>query len=158
MALVIRPAGIDDLASLTRLIQELIAQQNDPAGHLTVEAVRRDGMGANSSYQILVAEEAGTLEGYALFMTAYETAFAARGLYLSDLYVRPARRGRGIGRALVAAVARQARERGGCFLWWVSKPWNQGAQAFYRKLGASAEPVIAHALTLEAFAALADQG
>ncbi len=93
--------------------------------------------------------------GYALFHPAYETVYAARGFYVQDLFVVADERGRGVGRALIAALARTARERGGGFLWWTSKPWNERAQAAYAAWGATDEPVRAHALFGEAFARLA---
>ena len=66
-------------------------------------------------------------------------------------------RGHGVARALMVALARLAREEGRTFLWWSSKAWNTGAQAFYRKLGAIEEDVKAHALFGEAFLALAEE-
>ena len=106
----------------------------------------------------VLAEHGRELAGYAFFLPAYETGYAARGLYLCDLYVMPERRRRGIGRALVAAVALRARQEGRGFLWWASRAWNDEAKRFYAALGAKTEPVNAHALTFDAFETLAKEG
>jgi len=158
MTLHIRKAGIDDAAAIARLGHELNAHERDPVEHFTEEAVRRDGFGDEPQYEVYLAELDGAPVAYALFYDTYETGYAARGLYLCDLHVIASARRQGIARALVAAVARTAQERGKSFLWWASRARNQDAQAFYRSLGAIEEPVIAHALTDKAFAAVAREG
>jgi ribosomal protein S18 acetylase RimI-like enzyme len=72
-------------------------------------------------------------------------------LYVCHLSRAPRAPRRGVGRALIAAVARQGRARERTFLWWASKPWNEDAQAFYAALGVTTEPVLAHALTFADF-------
>ena len=129
---------------------------------MTEAAVRRDFLGSDSGLTTLVAEgaaiagEAVRPLGYALHHVAYETAYAARGTCLIDLYVEEAVRRRGVGRALIAAVASETRARGGRFIWWVSKAWNVDAQQAYARLGAFSEPVVAHALFDEPFERLVD--
>ncbi len=118
----------------------------------------RDALGTRRFIDIIVALLDEKIVGYALFTRAYETSYATRGLYLNDLYVAPAQRRRGIGRALLAAVAREGKRRGGTFLWWASRPWNHDAHRFYAALGARMEPVFAHAVTHQAFRALAAGG
>ena len=98
----------------------------------------------------------GELVGYALYHTSYSTEFAARGFYLYDLFVADAARGRGVGRALVAGIARAAKADGRSFVWWCSKAWNVEAQAFYERLGAVEEDIKAHAIWGDAFDRLAD--
>jgi GNAT superfamily N-acetyltransferase len=157
MPLRIRLARPEDAPVLAALESELSTHQKDPANRFTSEAVCRDGFGPKGEFVALLAELDGLAVGYALFHDSYETAFAARGIYLCDIYVRSAARRRGIGRALFSAVADEARCRGRSFVWCASKTWNADAHAFYRALGAYAEPVIAHALTGRAFEALAEE-
>ena len=90
--------------------------------------------------------------------TVTSSGYAARGIYLCDLYVVPHARRQKVGRALIAAVARRAQARGRTFLWWASRDWNVEAQAFYKTLGVRNEPVMAHALTFATFDALAGEG
>jgi GNAT superfamily N-acetyltransferase len=70
----------------------------------------------------------------------------------------PELRRQGIGRALVAAVALRASREGRGYLWWKSRVWNEEAKQFYTALGATTEPVNAHALTFAAFDAMAKEG
>ncbi|MDX2224001.1 MAG: GNAT family N-acetyltransferase [Rhodospirillaceae bacterium] len=156
--LVIRRAAPADAPAIAALARELHAHQGDPTTHFTAEAIVRDGFAPDSPLTLLVAELDGQVAAYAVLAPAYETAWAAKGLYLADIHVTDAAQRRGVGRALMAACAATARRAGTSYLWWCSKAWNVDAQAFYRKLGASDEPVVAHALTFERFEALADEG
>lgn len=158
MSLRVRPATHDDADAIARLARGLNEFHKDPLEHFTPEAVLRDGFGASPPFAVLVAEHAGAVVGYALYHDAYEPVYAARGLYLSDLFVESGARRLGTGRALVAGVAGEARRRGATFVGWVSRAWNAEAQAFYRTLGAIEEPVVAHAVAFDAFTALADEG
>ena len=153
----IRRATIDDAEALAALACGLNAHQGDPVGNFTADIVRRDGFGASPCWTALIAERAGRPVGYAMFHAAYDAPHAARGLYLQDLYVRDEERRRGTGRALMAAVAREAREADCVFFWWTAKAWNSEALAFYRRLGAAAETVVAHALFGEALERLLDE-
>ena len=157
MTLSIRFAEPQDAPVLAALESELSAHQKDAENHFTPEVARRDGFGSQGEFVAMLAEWQGEAIGYTLFHDSYETAFAARGIYLCDIYVRPSARRRGIGRALFAAVAKEARRRGRGFVWCASKTWNADAHAFYRALGAYAEPIVAHALTGKAFDTLADE-
>lgn len=154
MTLRIRTATRDDAAAIAALGRELNIHQKDPVEHFDETAVQRDGFGDDPHFEGLIAEQDGDPVGYALFHIAYETGQAARGLYMIDLYVKETAQRQGIGRALVAAVARTAKERGKAFVWWAAKDWNTDAQAFYRSLGAIEEPVVAHALFGDAFETL----
>ena len=151
----IRHAGPADAELVAELIEELNAHQREPTGHVTSEAVRRDGFGPSPEFRVLLAEHDGKVGGYALYHPSWSTEFGERGLYLYDLYVRDAARGHGLGRALMAALAAEAKAQGRSFLWWCSKEWNHEAQAFYARLGAAEETIRAHALFGEAFDRLA---
>jgi GNAT superfamily N-acetyltransferase len=151
----IRRAVAADAPTLTALIEELNVHQREPTGHVTVESVCRDGFGPRPEFQVLLAELDGEPVGYALYHPSWSTEVGERGFYVYDLYVRDGARGHGAGRALMAALAAQAKAEGRSFLWWSSKAWNRQAQAFYRGLGAIEEDVKSHALFGDAFDTLA---
>ena len=74
--------------------------------------------------------------GYALFFMTFSSFLTSTGVWLEDLFVRPAHRGEGVGRALFSAVAAHVRELGGERLEWAALDWNELALGFYRRLGA----------------------
>ena len=154
-ALQIRPAVAADAPMVQQLIEELNAHQQQPLGHVTTDAVLRDGFSGRPEFKVLLAELGGAPVGYVLYHPSWSTEVGEPGLYLYDVYVRDSARGHGVGRALMAAVAAIAKAEGRTFLWWCSKPWNRDAQSFYAKLGAIEEPIKAHAIFGEAFDALA---
>jgi GNAT superfamily N-acetyltransferase len=120
-------AFIRELAEYERLADQVVA---------TEEGLRATLFGPRPGAEILIARDAGAPAGFALFFPNYSTFLGKPGLYLEDLYVRPAFRGRGIGRALLARLARLAVERGCGRLEWAVLRWNEPALAFYRALGA----------------------
>jgi GNAT superfamily N-acetyltransferase len=92
--------------------------------------------GARPLAEALIAERDGEVAGYALFFPTFSSFLASAGMWLEDLFVRPAHRRHGVGRALLAAVAARTRERGGERLEWAALDWNELALGFYRALGA----------------------
>jgi len=152
----VRRATVDDAEALAELTRGLNAHQGDPVGNFSAAVARRDGFGDTPCWTAVIAERAGQPVGYAMFHASYDAPHAARGLYLQDLYVREDARRLGVGRALMAAVAREARQAGCVFFWWTAKQWNTEALAFYRALGATADTVVAHALFGTAFDHLID--
>jgi GNAT superfamily N-acetyltransferase len=151
----VRRAGAADAELVAALIEELNVHQHEPTGHVTAEAVRRDGFGATPEFTVLLAEVDGVVGGYALYYPSWSTEVGERGLYVYDLFVRGEARGHGLGRALMQALAAAAKAEGRTFLWWCSKAWNTEAQAFYAGLGAIEEDIKAHAVFGEAFDRLA---
>jgi ribosomal protein S18 acetylase RimI-like enzyme len=151
MPLRVRRASPEDAAAVAAMSRALREIDGDPPQHLTAEALLRDGFGPEPQFALLVAELDESVVGYALFHDSYEPIYAARGVYLCDLFVKSEARRQGVGRALVAAVARDARNRGRSFVWWVSRPHNKAAHAFYAELKAFTEPVVAFAVFDEAF-------
>lgn len=86
--------------------------------------------------EVLLIEEGGAAHGFALFFHNYSTFLAKPGLYLEDLFVDPAQRGKGYGKALLARLAAIAVERGCGRLEWSVLDWNQPSIDFYLSLGA----------------------
>ena len=134
--LTIRAATLADAALLRRLIWELADYEKAPDQVRTTEAdIARDGFGANPQFRAVIAEWQGQTAGYALFFSVYST-WRGAGLFLEDLFVRPDFRGRGVGKALLASVARVAEQENGVFIRWEVLNWNQPAIALYQALGA----------------------
>ena len=119
---------IRELAEFERLLHEVVADENLLREHL---------FGARPAAEVLLGFEAdGEPIGFALFFQNFSTFLGRPGIYLEDLYVRPDKRGRGLGRALLTRLARLAVERGCGRLDWSVLDWNENAIGFYKKLGA----------------------
>lgn len=154
--IVVRPATPDDAGAISRLCDALNEHEGEPVGLFTPDLIRKDGFDrAPPEFRVLMAVVDGEPAGYAMFHPSYSSEHGQRGLYLQDLYVADGVRRRGVGRALLAGVARAAADEGRNFVWWCSKPWNEDARAFYAGLGAVEEDIRAHAVFGDAFAALA---
>ncbi len=152
----IRAAKPEDTPTIAALIREL-AEYERLSHVVTLDEGRlREHLFGRRPYgEVLLAEEAGEAVGYALFFHNYSTFLAQPGIYLEDLFVRPAHRGKGHGKALLAAVARAAVERGCWRMEWVVLNWNQPALDFYRALGAEAmDEWTTYRLTGDALAAV----
>ena len=131
----IRFAQPDDAATILRLIRELAAYEKLLDQVRASEAdILRDGFGPTPRFECLLAEIDGKAVGFALFFHNYSTFEGRAGLYLEDVYIAPDARGSGVGRALMARLAKVAVERGCArFDLWVLH-WNQ-ARDFYHRLG-----------------------
>ncbi|MEP6779579.1 MAG: GNAT family N-acetyltransferase [Gemmatimonadaceae bacterium] len=92
--------------------------------------------GARPGAEVVIAFQGGSPAGFALFFRNYSTFLAMPGLYLEDLFVNPAHRGRGVGQALLAHLAQLAIARGCGRLEWSVLDWNVDAIRFYERLGA----------------------
>jgi len=152
----IRPARPDDADAVTALAHALSLHDNEPTGNFTPQAMRQ-AVFDDPRVRVLVAEIANKVVGYVMFHDSYDTANAARGLYLNDIIVEESVRGEGVARRLMAAVMREAKKQGDVFVWWVAKPTNARALAFYKKLGAIQVPTMAHVLFGAPFEDLADE-
>jgi len=120
-------AFIRELAEYERLLHEV---------HATEEALRRTLFGPNPAAEIVIAYDESEPAGFALFFQSYSTFLARPGLYLEDLFVRPAARQKGIGRKLLEHLAALAVSRGYGRLEWRVLDWNEPAIRFYRSIGA----------------------
>ncbi|HVE09437.1 MAG TPA: GNAT family N-acetyltransferase [Paraburkholderia sp.] len=141
MASTIRAATPADVDAMLALMHELA--EYEKLTHLfvaTAEGVRDALFGARTSAEALVAERDGRIVGYALFFHNFSTFLGRRGLYLEDIYVQPAERGSGLGKAMLRQLAALALERQCGRFEWTVLDWNQTAIDFYERMGASVLP------------------
>jgi GNAT superfamily N-acetyltransferase len=118
---------IRELADYERLSHQVVATAADLEAEL---------FGARPAAEVLIARAGGDPVGFALFFHNFSTFLGRRGLYLEDLYVKPAARGKGYGKALLVELARMAVERKCGRLEWAVLDWNAPAIGFYEGLGA----------------------
>lgn len=134
----IRFAGAQDAETILRFIRALAAYEK--LSHACVAdaaSLERYLFGPRPYAEVLLIEdEAGAAHGFALFFHNFSTFLAKPGIYLEDLFVDPAQRGRGYGKALLARLAEIALERGCGRLEWSVLDWNQPSIDFYLSLGA----------------------
>jgi GNAT superfamily N-acetyltransferase len=136
----IRPAEVGDVPVILELIRGLAEYERAPEQVVCDEARLLESLfGAKPDAEVLVACVADRAAGFAVFFHNYSTWWGRRGIYLEDLFVRPEMRGRGIGKRLLQAVARIARDRECARIEWSVLNWNQPAIDFYRSLGAVAK-------------------
>lgn len=133
----IRAAQIDDVPLLIQFIDEL-AEYERLSDSLTLseDRLREHLFGERPCIEALVADAEGVPAGFALFYTSYSTFQCRPGIYLEDIFVRPAFRGRGIGRSLLLSVAKIAVDRDCGRMEWAVLNWNEPAIGFYQSLGA----------------------
>ena len=134
----IRPATPADIPDILAFIAELADYEKEPASAIaTHDDILRDGFGPVPRFRCLIAEWNGQPVGFALFFYNYSTWKGRAGLYLEDLFVRPAYRGKGIGKALFCEVAAIAVREGCPRFEWAVLDWNTPAIDFYNSLGAT---------------------
>lgn len=138
----LRAATTSDLAAIAGLIHELAVFENlEHLYQATPQALEPHLFGDRPAAEAIVAEAADDgVVGFALFFTNFSTFLAKPGLYLEDLYVKPAWRGRGAGKAMLQHLATLAVERGCGRFEWSVLDWNQNAIRFYEKMGATVMP------------------
>jgi GNAT superfamily N-acetyltransferase len=133
----VRVARESDVAQIHRLIIELATYERSADQVRSTPDQLRDALfGPQPAAYALVAEKAGEVVGFALYFRNFSTWEGVHGIYLEDLYVAPEHRGSGLGRALLAALAEIAVQRGYARLEWAVLDWNQPSIDFYRALGA----------------------
>jgi len=155
----IRPATPADAPVIAALVRELADYEKLlPEARATPEDFRREIESAQPVIHVLIAEWQGEPAGFALYFFNFSTFVGRPGLYLEDLFVRPALRSHGIGRALLRALAREARARNCGRMEWAVLDWNEPALKFYESLGArQMNEWIIHRLTAAEIARLADE-
>ena len=133
----IRTTTEADVPVILSLIRELAEYERAPdAVVATEEGLSEVLFGAQPSAEVLLAFEKGEAVGFAVYFFNFSTWLGRPGLYLEDLFVRPALRGKGYGRALLERLARIAQEHGCGRMEWAVLDWNDPAIQFYKKLGA----------------------
>jgi GNAT superfamily N-acetyltransferase len=120
---------IRDLATYEKLAHKVIA---------TESGLRQSLFGNPRFAEVIFASVDGVEVGFALFFHNYSTFLGQPGIYLEDLFVKPEMRGRGVGKALLAHLARLAKERGCGRLEWAVLNWNAPSIEFYQRIGAVA--------------------
>ncbi len=136
-ALSIRPGTTRDVPTILALIQGLADYERlRRECKATAAGLRRHGFGRRPYFETIIARRGGRPVGFALYFFTFSTFLAKPTLYLEDLFVLPDERGRGAGRALLAALARIAVRRGCGRLEWAVLDWNRPAIGFYERLGA----------------------
>jgi GNAT superfamily N-acetyltransferase len=133
----IRPAVVEDVPVILELIRELATYERAPSEvTATEEQLVEVLFGKRPAAEVLLAFEAKSPVGFAVFFHNFSTWLGRPGLYLEDLFVKPEKRGKGYGRALLVDLAKIARDRGCGRMEWAVLNWNESAIKFYRALGA----------------------
>lgn len=134
----IRSAAIGDLKTIAQLIRALADYERlTDAVVLDEDELREHLFGPRPYAEVLLAETEGKVVGFALYFHNFSTFLGKPGIYLEDLFVEPAYRGQGHGKALLQELARIAVQRGCGRLEWSVLNWNEPALQFYRSLGAA---------------------
>lgn len=137
MTSTVRPATPADLPLIAQLIRDLADYEKlSHAVRFDEAALGEHLFGPRPMAEVLIAEQDGQGQGFALFFHNFSTFEGKPGIYLEDLYVRPQARGTGLGKALLQRLAALAVERGCARLEWSVLDWNAPSIAFYRSLGA----------------------
>lgn len=136
----VRPAVPADASAIVEFVRGLARFEDEPVEHvrLTEADVLRDGFGARPAFEVVIAERlrdgAAAPVGFALFFPNYSTWEGRPGIYIEDLFVNVEERGTGAGRAILAAVAQIASQRGAARIDLAVLDWNP-ARGFYEALG-----------------------
>jgi GNAT superfamily N-acetyltransferase len=133
----IRPAHVEDVPVILQLIRDLATYERAPNDvTATEEQLVEVLFGERPAAEVLLAFEGQSPVGFAVYFYNFSTWLGRPGLYLEDLFVKPEKRGKGYGRALLVELAKIARRRDCGRLEWAVLDWNEPAIKFYRSLGA----------------------
>ncbi len=154
----IRPARVEDVPVILQLIRDLATYERAPDEVTATEEQLVDVLfGERPAAEVLLALEGQSPVGFAVYFYNFSTWLGRPGLYLEDLFVKPEKRGKGYGRALLVELAKFARDRGCGRMEWAVLNWNEPAIKFYRALGAKPmDEWTVFRLTPEEIAKLAD--
>ncbi|MDE2145249.1 MAG: GNAT family N-acetyltransferase [Burkholderiales bacterium] len=137
----LRPAVPADVPAIVGLIRELAAYERlEHLVETTPETLHPHLFGPKPVVEAVVAVRGGAVVGFALFFTNFSTFLGRPGLYLEDLYVQPAHRGSGTGKALLQHLGALAVARGCGRFEWSVLDWNESAIGFYERMGATLLP------------------
>lgn len=157
----IRFATPGDVPQILAFVRELAEFEREPEAVVATEAMLEAALfGARPAAEAVIAEATGgTALGFALFFQNFSTWTGLPGMYLEDLYVTPAARGAGVGKALLRHLAGIAVDRGYGRFEWSVLDWNQPAIDFYRAMGATGmDEWTVQRVTGDALARLAARG
>ena len=132
----IRYAGVEDVPVILDFVRGLAAYEKLEDQVVATEELLREWIFEKGKAEVLLAEADGKAVGFALFFHNFSTFLGRAGIYLEDLYVPPALRGRGYGKALLRRLAQIAAERRCGRLEWSCLDWNRPSIDFYLSLGA----------------------
>src|SRR6266700_7959722 len=133
----IRDATIADIPIILQLIRDLATYERAPNDVIaTEEGLHEVLFGAEPAAKVVIAFKNTVPVGFAVYFFNFSTWLGRPGLYLEDLFVKPEKRGKGYGHALLVDLAKIARDRGCGRMEWAVLDWNEPAIQFYRKLGA----------------------
>jgi GNAT superfamily N-acetyltransferase len=137
----IRPAQPSDVPHIHAMIVELAVFEKLEHQVVATEALLHEGLfGAKPACEAIIGEADGEVVSYALFFHNFSTFLTKKGLYLEDLYVRQAHRGKGYGDAMLKKLAEIAVERHCGRFEWSVLDWNEPAINFYKAKGAEIMP------------------
>ncbi len=154
----IRNALPEDTALLYRFIMELARYEKMEDCVETNEEILHDSLFVRNAAKALIAEEDGIPVGYAIYFNNFSTFTGRPGIYLEDIYITPAVRGKGYGRAIFNYLARVAEETGCARMEWACLDWNTPSLQFYAGLGAKGMTSwVLHRLSRDGICRLADR-
>ncbi len=137
MDIAIAPITPSEIPALLELIRELARfEKLEHEVEATADSLQQAFFGTQPSAGALLARAEGEAAGYAIYFSTFSSFVGRAGIWLDDLYVRPQFRQRGLGRRLIAAVAKIGAERNCGRFEWLALDWNERALNFYRGLGA----------------------
>jgi GNAT superfamily N-acetyltransferase len=145
----IRRSRIGDARAIIDMADALNRHEGKPPTPLTEESVRRHMFGRRRILACLIAEIDGCIAGYVAYQPSLDMETGSTGLYMSDLFVREAARRRGVGRALMSAVAREGLRGGHSWLAWNAMTSNPEALGFYGAIGAKRVEVETYSIPVD---------
>ncbi len=133
-----QPADVPAIFNLIKALAEYEKLTHQVTG--SAESLAQHLFGDRPCIEAIAADMDGQVIGFALFFTNYSTFLTKPGIYLEDLFVLPAYRQQGIGKALLSHLLQLAKERGAGRVEWSVLDWNLPAIEFYQKMGATILP------------------
>ncbi len=154
----IHPIARGDAEEIARMAAELSKHEGSPPPLIVADDLVNELDRPDCVIQGYIAMLGTRAAGYCLFSLTFDTESGTRGAYMCDLYVRAEARRNGLGRKLMAAIARDTARQGGTWIAWGALERNAEAQRFYGKLGRTEEGVQFWSISNEVFAQLKASG